>query len=67
MSALREPAARSGETIVRAVDVHKSFHRGSERIEVLQVAIDEYGKVPEMIDKFMERIREIGPNPYKGF
>jgi quinone-modifying oxidoreductase subunit QmoB len=39
----------------------------SERIEVLQVAIDEYGKVPEMIDKFMERIREIGPNPYKGF
>jgi quinone-modifying oxidoreductase subunit QmoB len=39
----------------------------SERIELLQVAIDEYGKVPEMIDTFMARIREIGPNPYKGF
>lgn len=39
----------------------------SERIELLQVAIDEYGKVPEMIDNFMARIREIGPNPYKGF
>lgn len=26
----------SSEAIVRAIDVHKSFHRGSERIEVLQ-------------------------------
>jgi quinone-modifying oxidoreductase subunit QmoB len=39
----------------------------SERIEVQQIAIDDYGKVPEMIDNFMARIREIGPNPYKGF
>jgi quinone-modifying oxidoreductase subunit QmoB len=39
----------------------------AERIEVAQVAIDEYGNIPAMIDKFMERIREIGPNPYKGF
>ncbi|MFZ0890044.1 MAG: hydrogenase iron-sulfur subunit, partial [Candidatus Binataceae bacterium] len=39
----------------------------SERIEVAQVAIDECHKLPAMIDKFMARIREIGPNPYKGF
>ena len=38
-----------------------------ERVEVSQVSIDQYGKVPEMIDTFMERIRELGPNPYKGF
>ncbi len=39
----------------------------AERIELVQVAIDEYGNIPAMIDKFMARIREIGPNPYKGF
>jgi quinone-modifying oxidoreductase, subunit QmoB len=39
----------------------------SERIEVHQVAIDDYCKIPAMIDDFMARIREIGPNPYKGF
>jgi quinone-modifying oxidoreductase subunit QmoB len=38
-----------------------------ERIEVAQFSIDEYGKLPQMIDKFMNRIRELGPNPYKGF
>jgi quinone-modifying oxidoreductase subunit QmoB len=38
-----------------------------ERIEVSQFSIDEYGKLPQMIDKFMDRIRELGPNPYKGF
>lgn len=38
-----------------------------ERIEVSQVSLDQYGKLPEMIDRFMERIRELGPNPYKGF
>ncbi len=39
----------------------------SERIEVHQLALNEYGKLPGMIDSFMEKIREMGPNPYKGF
>jgi quinone-modifying oxidoreductase, subunit QmoB len=38
-----------------------------ERIQVSQIAIDQYDKLPAMIDSFMERIRELGPNPYKGF
>ncbi len=38
-----------------------------ERIEVGQVAMEDYTKLPAMIDGFMARIREIGPNPYKGF
>jgi quinone-modifying oxidoreductase subunit QmoB len=37
-----------------------------ERLESIQLSIDEYGKVPELINNFMERIREMGPNPYKG-
>jgi len=39
----------------------------SERIQLVQLAIDEYENVPNVINKFVERIREIGPNPYKGF
>ena len=38
-----------------------------ERIEVMQFSMDQYGKLPEMIDQFMGKIRELGPNPYKGF
>jgi quinone-modifying oxidoreductase subunit QmoB len=38
-----------------------------ERIEVHQLAINEYDKLPGLINKFMDLIREIGPNPYKGF
>ncbi len=39
----------------------------SERIQVTQLAINEYGKLPVLINDFMDRIREMGPNPYKGF
>ncbi|MCW5977144.1 MAG: hydrogenase iron-sulfur subunit [Bryobacteraceae bacterium] len=38
-----------------------------ERIQVTQLAINEYGKLPELLNGFMELVREIGPNPYKGF
>ncbi len=39
----------------------------SERIQVEQVAINEYAKLPALIGSFAERLREIGANPYKGF
>jgi quinone-modifying oxidoreductase subunit QmoB len=39
----------------------------SERIEMTQLAIDEWDRLPALIDGFVERMREIGPNPYKGF
>lgn len=38
-----------------------------ERVEQYQVAIDEYDKVPEMIDQFMDMVLKIGPNPFKGY
>ena len=37
-----------------------------ERVEQLEVAIDEYDKVPDLIDGFVARIVEMGPNPFKG-
>ncbi len=38
-----------------------------QRIEVAQIALDDYEKLPDMINAFVERVRELGPNPYKGF
>jgi quinone-modifying oxidoreductase subunit QmoB len=38
----------------------------SDRIQLTQLAINEYDKLPALIDGFMARIREVGPNPYKG-
>ncbi len=38
-----------------------------ERIEVTQLAITEWDKLPALFNGFVERMREIGPNPYKGF
>ncbi len=39
----------------------------TERVRQLQVAIDEYDKVPQMIDEFVEEIIKLGPNPFKGY
>jgi quinone-modifying oxidoreductase subunit QmoB len=38
-----------------------------ERLELTQLAINEYDKLPVLINDFMEQMDEIGPNPYKGF
>jgi len=38
-----------------------------ERVEQYQVAIDEYDKIPDMIDQFMGMVLKIGPNPFKGY
>jgi quinone-modifying oxidoreductase subunit QmoB len=37
-----------------------------ERIQVHQLSIDEYVKLPQIFDEFMETIERVGPNPYKG-
>ncbi len=38
----------------------------SERLHLTQLAINEFEKLPALIDGFVGRLREIGPNPYKG-
>ncbi|OCC14995.1 Adenylylsulfate reductase-associated electron transfer protein QmoB [Dissulfuribacter thermophilus] len=38
-----------------------------ERVKLAQVAIDEYDKVPEIINNFVDEIMEMGPNPFKGW
>jgi quinone-modifying oxidoreductase subunit QmoB len=38
----------------------------SERIQVVQLSISEYDRLPQIFDEFMKKIEEVGPNPYKG-
>lgn len=39
----------------------------SERIELAEIGIDDAVRIPKVIDDFADRIRSLGPNPYKGF
>ena len=38
----------------------------SERLQLTQLAINEWDKLPSLFDSFVDRIRKLGPNPYKG-
>jgi quinone-modifying oxidoreductase subunit QmoB len=37
----------------------------AERIKYVQLAIDDYHKIPEIINEFAEDLENIGPNPFK--
>jgi quinone-modifying oxidoreductase subunit QmoB len=39
----------------------------SDRVGLIQVAIDEYDSIPVKIQGFVDKVKEIGPNPFKGF
>ncbi len=38
-----------------------------ERVRLVEIAIDEYDKVPEIINSFVDDVLEMGPNPFKGW
>jgi len=48
-------------------DALASLALENERVAQFQVAIDEYDKIPGIINEFVEMIEEMGPNPFKGF
>jgi quinone-modifying oxidoreductase subunit QmoB len=48
-------------------DALSSLALESERVAQFDLAIDEYDKVPKIINGFVETIEELGPNPFKGF
>lgn len=39
----------------------------SDRIRVEQLAIDDYHRIPSILEEFSARLQELGANPYKGF
>jgi quinone-modifying oxidoreductase subunit QmoB len=38
-----------------------------ERLQLTQLSVNECDKLPALINGFVDRIRELDPNPYKGF
>jgi quinone-modifying oxidoreductase subunit QmoB len=48
-------------------DALSSLALEEERVAQFQVAIDEYDKLPQIINEFVEMVEELGPNPFKGF
>ncbi len=37
-----------------------------QRVKLLTLSIDEYAKLPGIFNEFVQEMRELGPNPYKG-
>ncbi len=48
-------------------DALASLALETERVKYEEIAIDEYDKLPELLNAFAEEIEEMGPNPFKGF
>ena len=48
-------------------DALSSLALEEERVAQFEVAIDDYDKIPKIVNDFVEMIEELGPNPFKGF
>ncbi len=38
-----------------------------ERVRVMQLEISDYNRLPDIMNDFMAKVTELGPNPYKSF
>ena len=38
-----------------------------ERVQVLELAHNEFERIPQIFEEFATTIEDVGPNPYKGF
>ncbi len=45
----------------------KSLALEEERVAQFEIAIDEFNRIPDVIDNFVSMVEELGPNPFKGF
>ncbi len=48
-------------------DALASLALENERVAQFDLAIDEYDRVPKLINDFVEMVEGLGPNPFKGF
>jgi quinone-modifying oxidoreductase subunit QmoB len=35
-------------------------------VRIVQLALSDYHQLPSILDNFVEEVKAIGPNPYKG-
>ena len=48
-------------------DALASLALENERVAQFELAIDDYDKIPQIVNDFVASIEELGPNPFKGF
>lgn len=48
-------------------DALSSLALEKERVAQFEIAIDEYDKIPQIVNSFVKQVKDIGPNPFKGF
>jgi len=48
-------------------DALASLALENERVAQFELAIDDYDKIPKIVNEFVESIEALGPNPFKGF
>ena len=48
-------------------DALASLALENERVAQFELAIDEYDKLPKIINEFVDIVEDLGPNPFKGF
>jgi quinone-modifying oxidoreductase subunit QmoB len=48
-------------------DALASLALENERVAQITLAIDEYDKIPQIVNEFVASIEALGPNPFKGF
>ena len=53
--------------LVNVKDTLGRLQLEGDRIQLVQLAIDECARLPQVIDDFVGKLRQLGPNPYKGF
>lgn len=53
--------------LVNVKDTLERLQLEGDRIQLVQLAIDECARLPQVIDDFVGKLRQLGPNPYKGF
>ncbi|MFI5114413.1 MAG: hydrogenase iron-sulfur subunit, partial [Terriglobales bacterium] len=53
--------------LVNVKDTLGRLQLEGDRIQLVQLAIDECSRLPQVIDDFVGKLRQLGPNPYKGF
>lgn len=55
---------------IRMTKIQETLNRlvlESDRVRLEQISITDYGRIPEILDSFAEKLNSIGPNPYKGY
>nr|WP_306303932.1 hydrogenase iron-sulfur subunit [Desulfosarcina cetonica] len=62
---LRQGLRTGGHPNEKIGDALASLALENERVAQFEVAIDDYDKVPKIINDFVESIEALGPNPFK--